>query len=395
MVDQAAGSGTKLQGIEGGTRIRKASRAWQSVNQVQNAGCVCSRTVEMRESRRAARARGDVRADRLPPAGSASLFHASLATVRVLCGFAKETKASAPIFGVIYDRELGPSGADAGRTSAGLSLARHRTVERMVGHYGRRASYTASWNQRLYPRQEPTFDAPASAAATIERRERAGPTPPTCAPPATEPVAVPPPLYFPGEAQLARTRSQPTRAGHLSSINVARSQTATIPYRTHPTLRIGWRRLLRVGYYYRCLKSEREFFDDAWPSEFGGRRTPRTAGDEECDAEGGGRVSRSTSRRSGVSEPDSGVALTPRTTLDLKRPQHPLEALFKARVAIINDKVALALVPTRVMLSILEIMDLSFVILLIIALGIERGRQRGFLQGVEVSVSTTLPPTYL
>ncbi|KAL8280156.1 hypothetical protein RQP46_007486 [Phenoliferia psychrophenolica] len=249
----------------------------------------------------------------------------------------------------------------------------------MVGNFGGRPSYVQpSWNQRLYPRGEPDFDTVATA-----------PSPRRPPPIAVEaPPPPPPPLYFPGEAQLARTRSQqPTRAGHISSINVARSQTATIPFRSHPTLRHGWRRWVRVDGWYRCLvRREPECFETSWPAEFGGNREVETEVDLGADGVGGGeRVSRSfSSRRSGA---DSGVALTPRTTVDVEPgQQHPLEPLFESRVKTINEIVAKALVPTRVMLAVLEVIDIFFLVLLVVALGVEKGQQRGFLQGVEVAL---------
>ncbi|KAK4700235.1 hypothetical protein P7C70_g6015, partial [Phenoliferia sp. Uapishka_3] len=259
----------------------------------------------------------------------------------------------------------------------------------MVGNY-RRPAYTPTWQQRIYPRQEPTFDvtitSPEPAAAIGVSRATVSPqevTSPSSTSSLSSPTA-PPPIYYPGEAQLARTRSNhPTRLGHIPSINVARSQTATIPFRSHPTLRHGWRRFVRVEGWYRCLiKREPEVFESSWPVEFGGRK-PQDGGDD-GDVDGGLRISRSISRRSGASAQDSGIALTPPSSSDWER--HPLERLFEERVHEVNEVLAKALVPTRVMLAVLEIVDVLFLVLLVVALGVEKGRQRGFLEGVEVAL---------
>ena len=66
--------------------------------------------------------------------------------------------------------------------------------------------------------------------------------------------------------------------------------------------------------------------------------------------------------------------------------QHPLESIFEEHVNSINIIVARQLVPTRIMLAVLEVLDLAFLLLLVIALGVERGRQRGFLEGIEVAL---------
>ncbi|KAM0746712.1 hypothetical protein T439DRAFT_350363 [Meredithblackwellia eburnea MCA 4105] len=284
----------------------------------------------------------------------------------------------------------------------------------MSSYYGRRASYVASWSQpRLYPRQEPHFEpreqdgatqpatpnrnrATSTSSEQVQRdrelrlaRTRSGNSSGSgIAVPSTTPAAgaadvnPPPPIYYPPPRRV----SQPG-PGQMPSTNVARSQTSTIEWRSHPTLRYGWKRFVRVGGWYRCLiKREAEEFESGWPSTFGGprlRTAEEIAEDEAVTEVGGERVSRSISRRSGISAPDSGVALTPHGTMET---QHPLAPLFKQRVEIVNELVAKHLIPTRIMLAICEIVDILFIILLIVALGVSKGKQKPFLEAVEVTL---------
>lgn len=260
----------------------------------------------------------------------------------------------------------------------------------MPSYYGRRASYVASWQQRIYPVQEPNFDRPVESPATLTRTRSpvvatSNLTPAPAA--AAAPPQQPPPLYFPGEAELARTRALEAGlpAGTTASTNVASSRTAKLLWESHPSLHAGWRRYLRVNIWWACLvQHDSEILDDEWPEAFGGRRRPN-GGD--IEAEGGStfgaRVSRSISRRSGVSAADSGVALTPRGTMDL---QHPLEPLFRQRVADLNKLIGGHLKRSRVWLSLLEIINYCWLIALIVALGVGKGKQTPVLQAVEVSL---------
>lgn len=242
-----------------------------------------------------------------------------------------------------------------------------------MSYYSGRASWVASWApQRLYPHQEPVFTDPTATTT---------PSSPTS--PSHHAPRVPPPLYFPGAAQLARTRTTPGRP----STNVAHSQTTTLEWAYHPTLRTGWRRFNRIGYWWRSLRKQKEDLVGNWPEKFGGRpssewvrRGTRLSCDN--DAESGRRVSRSTSGRS-VGR-DSGIALSPRSTMEIQ--QHPLEPLFCQRVRQVSVITAAALVPTRVVLSLLEILDAVWVVVLIVALAVTKGKQERFLEVIEVAL---------
>lgn len=108
---------------------------------------------------------------------------------------------------------------------------------------------------------------------------------------------------------------------------------------------------------------------------------------DDIESTGGARVSRTISRRSGVSAVDSGVALTPTATL--QSAQHPLEPEFHRRVAELNDLIPQHLVRSRVWLSVLEIITFVWIVVLIVALGQGGGRQTRFLEAVEVSTGGT------
>ncbi|ORY76874.1 hypothetical protein BCR35DRAFT_305623 [Leucosporidium creatinivorum] len=263
----------------------------------------------------------------------------------------------------------------------------------MASYYGRRASYVASWApQRIYPRQEPSFDSPTASPPTLTR-SRSPPSASTAAA-AASPIAPgaadarpsqPPPVYYPGEAELARTRALEAGLppGVTHSTNVASSRTAKVDWLHHPTLRYGWRRFVRIDLWWASLvRPQNEMLDEEWPEAFGGRRRVQ-GGDEEAEGgANGARVSRSMSRRSGVSAADSGVALTPRGTMEV---QHPLEGLFKSRIEELNELVGGHLKRSRVWLSLMEIINFGWLLALIVVLGVEQGKQTGILKGVEVS----------
>lgn len=130
------------------------------------------------------------------------------------------------------------------------------------------------------------------------------------------------------------------------------------------------------------VQPQNEILDEEWPEAFGGRRRVQ-GGDEETEGGGhGARVSRIMSRRSGVSAADSGVALTPRGTMEV---QHPLEGLFKSRIEELNELIGGHLKRSRVWLALMEIVNFGWLLALIIILGVERGKQTGVVKGVEVS----------
>ncbi|KAK4046699.1 hypothetical protein OIV83_005902 [Microbotryomycetes sp. JL201] len=300
----------------------------------------------------------------------------------------------------------------------------------MASYYSRRSYLTASWVQpRLYPRQEPTFehDSAPQSASTGNELDRAIEAVPDAAdahantgeapaydddgqPPTRDPPRQPPPLYFPGEAQLARLRTRmgtemSPPPGMAPSTNVLHSATACIQYISHPTIKPGWKRFVRADMWYDAIVNRRpEVLSDAWPREFGGARVanqldrqltnPTPLDDIEAHAADAvsarpshdaptTAVSRMTSRRSGVSAVDSGVALTPRGTMDV---QHPLEPLFRQRIDELNELIPQQLVTTRVYLALLEIANIAWLVALVVALALDGGKQTGFLKGVEIAL---------
>lgn len=69
--------------------------------------------------------------------------------------------------------------------------------------------------------------------------------------------------------------------------------------------------------------------------------------------------------------------------------QHPLEGLFKSRIDELNELIGGQLRVARVYLSLLEIVNFCWLVALIIVLGVGRGKQTPYLQGVEVSSAIT------
>jgi hypothetical protein len=97
-------------------------------------------------------------------------------------------------------------------------------------------------------------------------------------------------------------------------------------------------------------------------------------------------LSRFSSRRSGTSRADSGIVLTRTATEgDLRTRQHPLEPLYRKRIAELNGLITEGLVLSRGWLALTELMWIVWVTALIVALGQGGGVQTGFLKGVEVS----------
>ncbi|GAA5900450.1 hypothetical protein JCM5296_001550 [Sporobolomyces johnsonii] len=272
-----------------------------------------------------------------------------------------------------------------------------------------RPSYVASWaNQRIYPLQEPSFAPPVDSAATATlssppasppspRRTLTSPGSPTATssivPSSSTPLSsprpeAPPPLYFPGAARRASTFGTSLPPGHIPSINVASTRQTVIEWAYHPIplAKNGkdWRKWLRVAEIWPALKSDKEVLWDGWPVEFGGKPRPRDERDEEEGGGAGSRLSRTFSRRSvATTAADSGVALTPRATLE---PQHPLEGLFKKRIAELNELIAVRLELTRVWMALIEVMVYVWFVALIVALATSKGQQSGYLKGVELAL---------
>ncbi|SDA01423.1 BZ3500_MvSof-1268-A1-R1_Chr10-1g02651 [Microbotryum saponariae] len=301
----------------------------------------------------------------------------------------------------------------------------------MASYYSRRASYVASWApQRIYPLQEPSFEPPASADAPQNPAAPLSPslsrasatranssqdaanadTVPTSATSLTtatttrEPTTrlQAPPMYYPGQAQLARTRAAAAAATGLdpelhasSSTNVASSITATIPWQSHPTATHvrPIKRFLRVPLWWSGLTKESEVLWQEWPREFGGTKMlpSSSTDDEEQSVQGrfSTSVTRSLSRRSGASAADSGIALTPRPTFSSSSEMpfhHPLEPLFKSRIEELNELIPQRLGPSRVWLAALEIINWLWIVALIVALAQGKGKQTEFLEGVELTL---------
>lgn len=220
------------------------------------------------------------------------------------------------------------------RSSSVLSFDSRATM-----HYARRPSYVvASYhNQRLHPYTDPSLQ------------------------PAAPSVVVPPPLYFPNAA------SRPTRVGHLrTSINTARSITTQIEWTSHPASidpAVGWVRFLRVPTWIRVLRGDVEQLDDAWPREWSADGSPRRSG----------------------STDHSGAGLESESSV-VQHETHPLEELFVARIKILNEVIPKHLKRTRTIMVVLEVLDLAFLVVLCVALGVTRGQQVGFTEGVEIAL---------
>lgn len=304
-----------------------------------------------------------------------------------------------------------------------------------MANFYSRPSYTPTWNQRIFPVQEPNFDPPATSTSTDPppargRRSSSPPSSPRAARPRSlrivEPSApphppareAPPPLYFPG-ALLARQRSStlggggggepPLAPGLAPSTNTATTASCTVQWAYHPCApdAMGggtgfaggkWGKRLRLPEIWRALAGRKEVLWDGWPRQFGGReRVPwevalqdreARADEEEGGAAGGSRrsralsLSRSLSRRTTrTTTGDSGIALTPHSTHDSA---HPLAPLYKKRVHELNELIQDELITTRIWLALVELLDYVWLVALVIALAQGGGVQTGFLKGVEV-----------
>ncbi|SCV73917.1 BQ2448_6347 [Microbotryum intermedium] len=295
----------------------------------------------------------------------------------------------------------------------------------MASFYSRRASYVASWApQRIYPLQEPSFESPtptspplnpaaplspslSRASATRANTNHDASATATTATPTTSPATATtgestrlqaPPMYYPGQAQLARTRAATGLDPELhasSSTNVASSITATMPWQSHPTATHSRaiKRLLRVPLWWSGLTKEHEILWNEWPKEFGGTKDlPGSHNDDEEQSVQGRSstsVTRSLSRRSGASAADSGIALTPRPTISSSSEiplHHSLEPLFKSRIEELNELIPQHLGPSRVWLAALEIVNWLWIVALIVALAQGKGKQTRFLEGVELTL---------
>ncbi|GAA5940502.1 uncharacterized protein JCM15063_002354 [Sporobolomyces koalae] len=298
----------------------------------------------------------------------------------------------------------------------------------MAAFFGNRPSYvTASWaNQRIYPRVEPTFEQPQARPTELTNRAGAGtgvrrssstsasfppitrsrssaapesaPAETRGAPAGSARPSQPPPLYFPGaNRQNSRSQSDDTAftlpPNHIPSINSASTRLAIVPWLHHPiplinpesSMRAKVRKWTRLPDIWQCLKQEPEELYDGWPVEFGGKPfSVRPSHGRLSEDEEAGRLSRFSSRRSGTSRADSGIAMCRGSTLDPQ--QHPLEPLYRKRIANLNSVIKEGLMLSRGWLALTELMWIVWFLALIVALAQGRGIQTGFLKGVEIGL---------
>lgn len=289
---------------------------------------------------------------------------------------------------------------------------------RMSSFFGNRPSYvTASWaNQRIYPRTEPTFVEPTPLPLRRSSSNQLPPTTPisrTRSSPAPNPTTAtsapvtqaPPPLYFPGanrQRSLSRSPedSPSLPPNHIPSINSASTRLSIVPWEKHPiplltsdsSTRDKVKKWIRLPEIWASLKQEPEVLYGGWPAEFGGKPFVSIAQrkrqeDEEEGGDTASRLSRFSSRRSATSRADSGIVLPRRNSTVTEGRQHPLEPLYRKRIAELNTLITQGTVLPRGWLAMVELMFMVWFVALIVALAQGRGVQTGFLKGVEVSNS--------
>lgn len=128
------------------------------------------------------------------------------------------------------------------------------------------------------------------------------------------------------------------------------------------------------------MRQEGEVLERNWPEEFGGR----------------GRVSEERG------EGDSGIGMSRRTTRE-GREVHPLEEVYESHIDAVNEiitghlkcvcppltddgELTPLLRSSRTILALLEVVDLIWLAVLAIALGVTGGKQEPFLQAVELTL---------
>lgn len=237
--------------------------------------------------------------------------------------------------------------------------------------FGGRNSYARPWlMQRIYP-------ANFEGQPPQQQQQQHGDEdeyPPSQAPPAAD-VEAPPPTYKPSGRRGSVVQ---TRASVYTAPTCA---TAKVSWSYHPTAfgavdadakGPAWMRYLRLVHYYRCLlRSDHEVLSDAWPASFSRSLFPRTA------TTGSLSLART---RSTVS------SATTTTTAAGAQQQHPLAPLFTRRVATLNSIIGPQLAKTRTLLALCELINLTWLIVLIVAIAVCQGQQRPFLQGVEIAL---------
>lgn len=234
----------------------------------------------------------------------------------------------------------------------------------------------------------------------------------------------PPPVYYPGEEQrrqsaAARGIDDAVPRGHIASINSASTSTCVVKWLRHPAapeatrppdvslvrprrkavnFRQDWRSWIRLPLIWRALRQDPEVLWDGWPIEFGGSK--RVPWEEEAAAAGGhsgeanaaeqgtARRPRSSTARSNrrALSFDSGIGLSRISSVSSSVPLHPLEILYRRRIAELNRLISESLVVTRIWLALTELTDMIWFACLIIALASGGGAQTGFLKGVEIGL---------
>lgn len=225
------------------------------------------------------------------------------------------------------------------------------TTTAMSSFYAHRASYVASWApRRLFPLTEPSF---LDAIPSPPRPTSSSPPPPTSSLPFPSESEDHPPLYFPPPPSSSLS---PTAGGSRSS--KATSSTITVAWSSHPTLLHGLPRFIRVISWYKCMRGDRESLDPRWPELLS---APTQSGE-----------------RTSLVLPNVGD----NERKDFER----LRGLFSDRIGILNTLIQEALVPTRRIVMGLEMINSLWLILLIIALSVDRGRQGVFSEGTEATL---------
>ena len=152
-----------------------------------------------------------------------------------------------------------------------------------------------------------------------------------------------------------------------SSINSASSQLATIAWERHIAFEDGWLKYVRPVRWWRVSKREKEVLSTSWPKQFSVWHQ---------------RQSHDGTAISCQSEPDSGIAISTCTSVDTS--QHPLAPLFVKRIDYLNQIIPETLVASRTWLAALEVLNLTWLVLLVISLGVDKG-DGSFLRGVAIA----------
>ncbi|KEI36940.1 uncharacterized protein L969DRAFT_19940 [Mixia osmundae IAM 14324] len=156
------------------------------------------------------------------------------------------------------------------------------------------------------------------------------------------------------EIPLEHTRSRGERA-----LTTSRSTLHTLEWHFHPAL-TGWKRSLH------CIQGRGEQLDDTFPLAFSYR------------CQGVGPLIDAQDRSIELSQTMSSHASS--------FTSHALYKQYQTRLAFLNECIPAHLVKTRLVMVLLELINALWLVLLIIALAVDRAQQRGFLTAVEVTL---------